>query len=163
MKGGVIGRIWERAKEVDCSDPESCWEWPGGRCRGDYGTIGGGHTTIVSRLVLEEALGRPLRPKYKACHSCDNPPCFNPSHLFEGTQQENLRDALRKGRVPLGDRASNGKLTSPEVLKILRDGRPSPLVAADYGVTDVAIRMIRTGRSWGWLTGIERPSPKRVV
>lgn len=33
------------------------------------------------------------------CHSCDHPGCFNPYHLFEGTAQDNIQDAVRKGRM----------------------------------------------------------------
>ena len=54
---------------------------------------------IVSREALEEKLGRPLKPGMKACHHCDNPLCYEPEHLFEGTQVDNMRDAAAKGRA----------------------------------------------------------------
>lgn len=37
-------------------------------------------------------------PVHGACHTCDNPQCFNPFHLFDGTQHENVKDAAQKGR-----------------------------------------------------------------
>ena len=52
----------------------------------------------VSRLVLERKLGRPLRPGYCACHTCDNRRCCNAAHLWEGTRADNLHDMWRKGR-----------------------------------------------------------------
>lgn len=50
------------------------------------------------RYVLEQKLGRPIRPGYQACHYCDVPNCIEPEHLWEGTQTQNQRDAWKKGR-----------------------------------------------------------------
>lgn len=38
-------------------------------------------------------------PVHGACHTCDNPKCFNPHHLFDGDQRANMRDAAKKGRL----------------------------------------------------------------
>jgi hypothetical protein len=53
----------------------------------------------ANRAVLEIKLGRPILPGFLACHHCDNPPCCNPGHLYEGTSGDNNRDAWqRSGR-----------------------------------------------------------------
>jgi hypothetical protein len=57
-----------------------------------------GRLTYAHRLALELTLGRPLGPGMEACHHCDNPPCGEPLHLFEGTRVDNMQDAKRKGR-----------------------------------------------------------------
>jgi hypothetical protein len=51
---------------------------------------------------------------FLACHTCDNPPCCNPAHLFPGTNSDNVQDALSKGRfiMPSGD--SHYSKHSPE-------------------------------------------------
>lgn len=49
--------------------------------------------------ALEEKLGRPLKPWYEACHHCDVRNCIEPEHLFEGTHGDNMKDAIKKGRV----------------------------------------------------------------
>lgn len=54
------------------------------------------------RIALERKLGRPLLPRMLACHTCDNPPCVNPEHLFEGDHRANALDAVAKGRYRNG-------------------------------------------------------------
>jgi len=48
------------------------------------------------RLVLEQKLGRPVKPGYFACHIGDDRGCINPDHLWEGTPADNSRSAKRK-------------------------------------------------------------------
>jgi hypothetical protein len=52
------------------------------------------------RLVRSHKLGRPVKPGYFACHSCDDRDCINPDHWWEGTPADNSRDAKRKNRFP---------------------------------------------------------------
>jgi hypothetical protein len=87
--------LWGHAKMVD-----GCMEWQGARISKGYGEVRvpGVGDQLVSRLVLEMVLGRPLAPGMFACHTCDNPPCFLPDHLFEGTQADNVHDMKAKGR-----------------------------------------------------------------
>jgi hypothetical protein len=83
-------------RSVDKSGgPDACWPWTGYRMASGYGRNRHGYT---HRYALQLALGRPLGPGMEACHTCDNPPCCNPAHLFEGTRLDNERDKTAKGR-----------------------------------------------------------------
>ena len=81
-----------------------CWEWQGHRNSVGYGQgCFANRQWIVTRLVqcaVRGAFDRVL----DVCHSCDNPACCNPDHLWLGTMKDNIRDARQKGRHFLGAR-----------------------------------------------------------
>lgn len=92
--------------KVAIAGPNECWEWGGSRSAAGYGSFSyGGKRWVASRYSLALSLGRDIRAGYCACHSCDNPPCVNPKHLWEGTTRDNAKDAASKGRLPLQKRS----------------------------------------------------------
>lgn len=90
-----------------------CWEWNGGKHTAGYGVMNvWGKSMYAHRVSLEIKLGRDILPGLYACHVCDNPPCCNPEHLFEGTALDNSRDSNSKGRAS-GGRVGNKATTYP--------------------------------------------------
>lgn len=75
--------------------PSGCWEWTGAIRKDGYGQCGrrGAH-----RAAYEHAYG-PIPKGMFVCHSCDNPPCCNPAHLWIGSSHDNLVDCALKGRA----------------------------------------------------------------
>lgn len=65
------------------------------------------------RWLLGHLRGAPLQPGEVACHYCDNPPCCNARHLYVGTQADNIRDAMVRGRHVPPPRAMEAKTTCP--------------------------------------------------
>lgn len=53
----------------------------------------------LHRLVYTLLVG-PIQEGHVVAHRCDNPPCFNPEHLFACTEKENMQDAGQKKRWP---------------------------------------------------------------
>lgn len=75
-----------------------CWEYQGWCNEWGYGTMGYcGDTWMVPRLAYVLWKG-PIPVGHYICHTCDNPPCGNPSHLWPGKSRENLKDCVSKGR-----------------------------------------------------------------
>lgn len=90
-------------------------------------------------------------------HHCDTPPCFNPEHLFLGTNHDNILDSTRKGRreTPYdGERNGRAKLT-PDIVMEIRSIRPYGelriKVADKYGVSKDTICNIITRKTWNHL------------
>lgn len=89
-----------------------CWPWRGGRSKG-YGYISyQGKQEASHRLAFRFTFG--YFPDPEGCHHCDNTDCNRPWHIYAGTQQENIADAVRRHRMASGER--NGSCTHPERL-----------------------------------------------
>ena len=81
-----------------------CWEFSGARHSSNYGQLSvGGKTTYAHRLMYEIHNGDYLLSDHiqgdVIMHTCDNPPCVNPSHLRKGTHQDNMDDMVNKNRA----------------------------------------------------------------
>lgn len=111
--------------------------------------LGKGNSQDVHRLVLEAFVG-PCPPGQEALHENDSPADNALANLRWGTRGENLLDAVRNGRKPVGEDHHGAKLKAadiPNIRRRLAAEGPSA-VARDYGVSDATIRQVRDGRSW---------------
>lgn len=76
-----------------------CLLWNGYKDKYGYGRIWGmDRTDLLHRFIFEEMNNIILPPNISVCHTCDNPSCINPKHLFSGTHEDNMKDKIRKGR-----------------------------------------------------------------
>ena len=155
MKGTLAERFWAK---VDKRGPNECWEWQGYKIPAGYGQIregvGGSRNLRVHRVSWELANGCPIPTGKFVCHHCDNPSCVNPAHLWIGTNADNQRDMVNKGRSGRGARTRNSKLTEQDVHEIrqmLSRDILQRVIAKKYGVTRATISKIKTGETWAWL------------
>lgn len=138
-----------------------CREYQGPRTTKGYGRSRiGGRQVLLHRWILEQGEGRPLEPGEVAMHSCDNPPCFLFEHLSRGTQSDNLKDAVRKGRARYvahkGEANGQAILTAEQVLDIRARYVPgtSPHhgnardLAVEFGVTVRTIQSVVWRQKW---------------
>lgn len=88
------------------------------------------------------------------CHSCDNPSCCNPIHLFAGTHQDNMSDMVSKGRTnaPKGTRQHLARLDEEKVIQIRQmyeTGKYSQLKLGNlFDVSEATIRQVVTRTTW---------------
>jgi hypothetical protein len=141
-------RLMSKIKTIN-----GCWVWQGVKRKGGYGRIRiNGKIFTTSRVSYELFVGH-IPEGLFVCHTCDNPPCIRPDHLFLATHQENDQDKANKGRAKYGEQHWNAKLTTSEVVAIklaLKDyhfGLYKEL-ALKYHVSERLIYCIRYGSRW---------------
>lgn len=97
MPSKIFAKFWGKVDQS--GGPDACWPWTGDKHRKGYGrAFVYGFSVPSHRLALTLHSGEPSDDSLHACHTCDNPPCCNPAHLWWGTNSENVRDAISKGR-----------------------------------------------------------------
>jgi len=88
--------FWSRTGK---GEPGSCWEWKRGRITKGYGAVWWEKKQMYAhRVAWELANGMAVPDGLFVCHTCDNPPCCNPAHLWVGTAADNIADMDAKGR-----------------------------------------------------------------
>lgn len=145
----MLERFWCRVTVTD-----GCWLWIGHKDEKGYGVFYPKETSVRShRFSYILHSGEQIPDGMCVCHHCDVPACVNPTHLFLGTNDDNVADSTRKQRRnrPIGVKNPKVKLRVNQVYEIRRllsAGRKCVELAKVYGVGKACIYSIRSGKSW---------------
>lgn len=93
----------------DPPGPDACWVWRGTPGKGGYGTICYDRAHYPAHRTSYELFVGEIPAGLYICHHCDNPPCVNPAHLYPGTDADNNRDRVLRGRTTRGSRGLRGE------------------------------------------------------
>jgi len=134
-----MNRFWSK---VDKKGANDCWPWTAGTFGGRYGAFQiDGRPVTAHRMAYSLSNGEVPDDKV-VCHSCDNPLCCNPAHLFLGTHADNMEDKTEKSRQyrpPTGEKNQNAVLFDLDRINIktqYQSGRFSQRQLAEmYGVS----------------------------
>lgn len=124
---GQRKRFWKLVKPYKNG---KCWKWLGSINKNSRANHGLGYAKFhmepkhsrlnAHRISYILTKKRAIPAGMFACHSCDNPACVNPKHIWIGTNRDNQMDASKKGRSakPFGELQANSKLNKSQVLKM---------------------------------------------
>lgn len=152
-----VERIERYQAKVDRQGPDDCWLWTGkiGADHG-YGCFWDGSKEVrAHRWGYQELVG-PIPDGKVVRHTCDVKPCQNPSHWLLGTQADNVRDMIERGRRVIspqpGEANGNSRLTAVQVEEIRQryggGGETYYTLGAEFSVTPTMIGHIIQRKRW---------------
>ena len=146
LNGGapIEERFWPKVKKSP-----TCWLWLGATAgAGDYGYVRFQGKACRAHRVAWALTHGPIPNGMCVLHKCDVPQCVNPDHLFLGTYADNTADALKKGRMPYGERSCAAKLTEDNVRFIRASDMNGSALSKLFGVAHQQISRIKNGQRW---------------
>ena len=122
-----------------------CWIWTASRSKnGGYGVFRRNGVLYRAHRHSFQLKHGPIPKGLSVLHRCDTPACVNPSHLFLGTQGDNMRDMAKKGRA--------GKVLTQKqahtIRALVEDGQTQKVVAKQFGVSLSTVSNISRGIWW---------------
>lgn len=129
-----------------------CHIWMGTSLPSGYGLFrtvpNAKHSMSLAHRISYQLHNGPIPEGHLVLHKCDTPSCVNPGHLFTGTSKDNSQDMKIKGRSSFGEKHGRSKLTQEQVIMIRQDTRMQKEIAAEYGVSQSNISLIKRGINW---------------
>lgn len=146
-----INKFWSKVNYP--GNDQECWEWTAYRDKDNYGKIEG----YGAHRRAWEFYNGIIPNNLCVCHTCDNPPCCNPEHLFLGTSQENTQDKINKGRQIKGSEIGTAKMDETDVKQMLTNILESKYTSVqdilrDYIIAKSTFENIIYKNGWSLIT-----------
>jgi hypothetical protein len=151
--------LWSK---IDVKTEDECWNWKGYKNEDGYGRTWINDCGYYAHRVIYDlvypniiTLSAPKNTDETGfiLHTCDNPSCCNPKHLWVGNCSENIADKVKKGRSAdfSGDKGPNCKLSmaqAQEIRQKRKDGISAKELANQYGVSLSSVKTLLAGKSY---------------
>lgn len=144
-------KFLDRVKE---NKKTGCFVWKGTLDKDGYGRFVLSHRREIRAHRYSFIIYNGEIPKgLFVCHSCDNPSCVNPDHLWLGTALQNNRDAWKKGRriILKGESHGMAKLNNnnvKEIRSLYKEKFTQKQIAKKYKVSREMIGRIVRNENW---------------
>lgn len=142
-------------EKVEITEGEGdCWLWQGAVAGSGYGYFYFRGKSVCAHRVAWILANGEIPPGLCILHTCDNPLCVRPGHLFLGDRASNMADMVAKGRGAnaAGENNNMNKLTEAQVIEIRRRYAAGDVsqreLGEEFGVTNSAISHITRRRRW---------------
>jgi predicted DNA-binding protein YlxM (UPF0122 family) len=121
---------------------------------------------ILARVVYE-VYKEDFSKNLFVCHTCDNPLCINPEHLYLGDNTEKALNQTRRNKQAKGSGISSSKLNEAQVAEIkellIEEKLSLREIAEKFNVSATAIHFIKHGKSWTHVEGIDKITVKQNI
>jgi hypothetical protein len=128
-----------------------CWLWTAACYGTGYGVLRvNGRNHHAHRMSWRFHRGE-IPEGMHVLHKCDVRSCVNPDHLFLGTNDDNIQDCISKGRWACGEKAAKAKLTTVDIIEIIRlhnSGLGYKKLGKQFGVDFSTIYKITKRKRW---------------
>lgn len=130
-----------------------CWIWTGVLNADGYGVISFGGKRYMAHRKSLELSGVDVPDNLQVNHRCDVACCINPSHLYVGTQKENIADMISRKRADRkGEKNPFGHKLSDEEVRVIRSlNMPQRAIARAFGISHSAVGNIINRKHWSHL------------
>lgn len=118
---------------VEISD--TCWIWMASKNSDGYGNVWAKGKCLKAHRLSYQLFKGDIPIGKEICHSCDNPSCVNPDHLWVGTHKENMNDMVNKKRTLYGEQRKNNKIPvslRPKLAERYKSGETMLALAKEY-------------------------------
>jgi hypothetical protein len=151
--------LWSK---VDKRGEDECWNWLAYKNDDGYGRVQINDYSYYAHRVIY-CLAKPGEIEWAApkstdefgflLHTCDNPSCCNPKHLWVGTHKENMEDKARKGRSPdfSGGKSPKCKITmvqAREARELRKAGVSARELAKKFEISLSSMKTLLRGNSY---------------
>ncbi len=146
MATTLLQRFWNK---IAVDEVSGCWLWTGAGARGKpgYGFLYWETEVLAHRVswIMHNGL---IPDRLLVLHRCDIRNCVNPSHLFLGTQRDNVHDMIAKDRAKylFGENNPSARLTTNQVAAVIADARPQDEIALAFGINQSTVSRLKAGK-----------------
>jgi hypothetical protein len=154
-RDGTINNYPTKSSSTSVSDrmqskyqilPNGCWMWLGNKNSAGYPMIWLNGKSVRAHRVMFSINNGGLSDDLVVCHTCDNPSCVNPDHLFSGSRDDNNKDCKNKKRNAFGMKNGHAKISAEQIKEIRLDSRTQSEIALSYGINQSHVSRIKSDK-----------------